>query len=368
MFNHTHYVPILKGKEGEYRALKQLCLTHRPCLTPLVDLPPVRWNFRKEEPEKEIEAHLSKVPEKLRKSWGTSSRLFVDLYMLQPNTTRDGRSPLALFCDLARGKGFQLTGLKVVPVTGIGRPTNYQEAVRDAVARDGRGLCLRLQAGDFDDQENLEEKMTELLALFEAERSDIDVIIDLKSVLPSQVSTITRAVRSMLVDLPFVDEWRTLTLAASAFPENLSEYGPDSLGVRPRAEWAIWQGLHKEKKKLPRMPTFADYGICHPDFPEDIDPQTLQMAPNIRYTTVNDWLILKGRSVKTHSFAQFNDLCKTLVDRREFCGSDFSWGDRWFSNYAAGTPQSGNATTWRAIGTSHHLEFVTKQIASLSWT
>ena len=34
MFDHTHYVPILKGKEGEFSALRELKAETKDLLTP----------------------------------------------------------------------------------------------------------------------------------------------------------------------------------------------------------------------------------------------------------------------------------------------------------------------------------------------
>src|SRR5262245_34017419 len=123
MFDHTHYVPLLKGKEGEYRALKNLYDTPKSAMTPLVDVQPVRWDFRNERPATSIEAHIKKLPDKLSKSWGSRQPFFIDLYAVQSDTTQDGRSPLSLFCDLARGEGF-FDKLQPIPVTGIGRPVD----------------------------------------------------------------------------------------------------------------------------------------------------------------------------------------------------------------------------------------------------
>ena len=45
MFDHKHYVPILGGKAGEYRALRELTPAIKSNLTPLVEVPPVQWDF-----------------------------------------------------------------------------------------------------------------------------------------------------------------------------------------------------------------------------------------------------------------------------------------------------------------------------------
>ena len=45
MFDHRHYVPILKGKMGEYTALAELRDEQKDSLTPLIEVPPVPWDY-----------------------------------------------------------------------------------------------------------------------------------------------------------------------------------------------------------------------------------------------------------------------------------------------------------------------------------
>ena len=63
MFGRNHYVPVLKGRDGEYGALQTLTPSTRQALTPLVEIPPIPWDFKEEKPAKTIDGHL-----KLRRS------------------------------------------------------------------------------------------------------------------------------------------------------------------------------------------------------------------------------------------------------------------------------------------------------------
>jgi hypothetical protein len=85
----------------------------------------------------------------------------------------------------------------------------------------------------------------------------------------------------------------------------------------------------------------------------------------LRYTTDEDWLVFKERNVIRHGFDQFNSICRTLVGRREFKGAGYSAGDTAISACAVPGSSSGNAMTWRRIGTNHHLTLVVDQLASL---
>jgi hypothetical protein len=88
------------------------------------------------------------------------------------------------------------------------------------------------------------------------------------------------------------------------------------------------------------------------------------MSASIRYTTDSDWLVVKGRNVRQYGFEQYFDLCRALVERPEYYGPAFSWGDEYIGRCAAREVGPGNATTWRKVGTNHHITVVTRAIAN----
>jgi hypothetical protein len=61
MFDHTQYVPILKGKEGEYSALRELTGSVKDLLTPLAEIPSIPYDFENDAPAKTVDEHLRQV-------------------------------------------------------------------------------------------------------------------------------------------------------------------------------------------------------------------------------------------------------------------------------------------------------------------
>ena len=45
MFTQRHYVPVLKWKQGEYQALYRLSNAVKDNLTPLLEIPPIGFDF-----------------------------------------------------------------------------------------------------------------------------------------------------------------------------------------------------------------------------------------------------------------------------------------------------------------------------------
>lgn len=91
------------------------------------------------------------------------------------------------------------------------------------------------------------------------------------------------------------------------------------------------------------------------------------MSANIRYATDTVWLVLKGTRIKKND-VQFHNLCKVLVARPEYKGATYSWGDQFIKLCSERTTNPGNLTTWRQVGTNHHLTLVSEQIATFPWT
>jgi len=75
------------------------------------------------------------------------------------------------------------------------------------------------------------------------------------------------------------------------------------------------------------------------------------------------FLILKGHSLKKgQRYGQFHDLARKLAERKDYYGKEFSWGDSYILDCANRQVTSGNLSTWRAVGTSHHVTVIARSI------
>lgn len=359
MFADDHYVPILKGRAAEFDALAELSGGDRLHLTPLVEVIPLPWNFAEEGPATTVNEHISSAIRNFARSWGGDHRFFVDLGLLGgDDRAEDGRHPMALMLELA-----QREALIVVPVLGLTSDDDYRAAVRDG--HDGHGACLRLRSADLTrvDSHDAISALVDELGLASGE---VDLIVDLRQLNPEAADFNLIGAQGVLSAVPTATEWRSLTLAGSSFPENLTSMMPASEERFPRAEWAVWEALHARRNQLQRPPTFSDYAIAHPDPPESIDPRLLRVSAQLRYTVADAWLVFKERNIRDYGHEQFLDICGRLVQRPEFYGRDFSWGDAYIADRASGADvRPGNPRMWRKVGTSHHMAVVMDQIANL---
>jgi hypothetical protein len=368
-FDDSHYVSVLKGKQGELDAISATEAEIRKGFTPLVEIPPVPPRYVEGEdepvPAKSISAHVEDVTEKFAKALGTTNPVFVDgLYIEDEGELPDGSEPIAGLLKLLR----QL-GVKFIPVTGLDRVSEYGSVIKDAVAQDGRGCCVRLFESDLEAVADLGSQIKSLLKFLDLSPSNVDLVVDFgpnvppRSALPYQINA-----------LPELKNWRTLTVASSCFPVNMEQVAPNSIFELERREWLAWTSLRSKTSIVSRMPTFGDYAINHPEITE-VDPRIMRMSPNIRYTAELNYVIAKGEAYprkkdqtkkKTGVAAseQYPKLAKKIITHPSWAGKKFSWGDK-FIDACSREECVGNPTNWRAVGTCHHIAFVVRQLANL---
>lgn len=358
MFDQRHYVPILTAKQGEFRALRELTEDVRMALTPLLEIPPLEWDFENDQPSKTIDEHISGLADSVEKNWG-NGRFFLDAYPIANDTPlENGQHPISFILAEARS-----AGLHAVPVTGIERDPAQQVAVRDAHAADQHGICIRMTVSRVAEDGDVESQLNALMSELGVTPGEVDFVLDFGPMNSTYESTYTMGARGALSVLPHLLSWRSLSLAGSAFPNDLSDVARGATSTLRRTEWHVWQAV-RGTKNLPRVPTFSDYAINSPEH-VSLDFRFIKRSANIRYTHFNDWVIVKGQVIKKGQVNQLPGLAAILRLLPQYMGRDFSAGDRYIDDCASGTGGPGSATTWRQVGTNHHLTFVVRQIATL---
>lgn len=108
MLDKNHYVPILKGRDGEFGALRELSDQSKQGLTPLIEIPPIPWDFEQQAPARSIDDHLKKIPGKLESAWGTHQEFFLDFLWIGDAERMDsGVHPINFVFGAARKIGLQ---------------------------------------------------------------------------------------------------------------------------------------------------------------------------------------------------------------------------------------------------------------------
>jgi Beta protein len=355
------YVPLLKGKAGEFDAIRQMPLSKKATFTPLLDIPQMAVESSEEAPIS-LDDYLERKVSRIAKAWDCEDRpVFVDLFDTDPSArTTGGTHPLVRVFELLRDAGVQ-----AIPTTGLDRDTAYQDAVRRIVDIDKRGVCLRMLRDDLASGFALSGTLNDLLGRFNLERDQADLLLDFRKIDAAAADDVAATAAKTINSLAGIADWRSLIFSASGMPQSLTEdVKTGKVGDIERIEYRIWTDL--VARRLKRTPLFGDYGVVHPELTY-IDPKMVNASAAIKYTLSNRWLILRGRSLRqsTEGFGQFYGLSRSLAKMKEFMGSDYSWGDEEIQKKADRKGTTGNLTTWIAVATNHHLTFVASQVAAV---
>ena len=361
-FSYKHHIFIAKVKRGELWALNHLSTAARSAITPLFEMwPPATPRQPKQRPgkprskpkaPKTLAAHATDLLQIVRDEWGNLP-IYLDTRYVPLGGIPSPASASTVF-DVAR-----TLRLIAVPVTSLKFAPAYQQEIRDVVAKDGRGVMIRLFISDFISPALLRDYMAALLGVLGISQDQADVLIDLEH--RPELAEVQQLGISTFSVLPFMNEWRTVTLAAGCFPQSISSVPHGNWRPVSRSDWTGWCAVRSyQETQGNRVPAYGDYGIRCGGVPADIPNRP---DPNLRYSDIQNVWVRKEAKID----GRMKVICSSLVGRPEFSGGGFSRGDSEIAARAAmpGSPNNGQAEQWIEWCTNHHLELTASQIRSL---
>ncbi|KEI83389.1 hypothetical protein EXM30_11150 [Clostridium botulinum] len=328
------YVPILKWKKGEQGALKELSTTIKNGIIPLIEITP--------------DFNESKLLSTI-KSW-ENRPLYFDVL---PECYEDDNE--IYFRILGK-----LNHDYTIPVLSL---ADDMDIMQKANNLSNLGFALRIISADAEYVENILEQITQNF-----NPSYIDLILDIKHIDAENYNEKYIVLKSILLDIPNINDYRNIIVATSSFPNTLTSVERYELATIERLDWSFWKKcINKLNKKFNINLIYSDYTIDTPNYVAYIPG----MSPlfKIRYTSDDDFIILKGQTIKKGGLDSdsVSDLCNTLTTSSYFKGNDFSWGDNYIYEHSNNSAKSyGNLTTWVKVGTNHHITFVINQLSNLS--
>jgi hypothetical protein len=357
MLTPNHYVPVLRWRAGEYRALEKLDDVQKELVVPLLEILEPDFNFETNQPSKDIDTHLGAFADQFLKHWDWHPALLEGSQLKSATRMRDGSHPMAYLFGAARTQHARL-----IPVTGFARDADYQAAVAAIVATDGRGLALRIALDDALDHD-LDKSVAALLSPMGLGADALDLLLDLGSPSFEPQDTLIDIIVAALGGSATIREARSVTLIATSFPETLSSLdGP--IHVVQRSEWLLYKALIA-KLGTARRPGFGDYAISAIEFPKG-DMRFMRGAPNVRYTIEDAWVIVKGKREKGGTKKTYVQLCERLFTVDKLTAAGFSEGSAYIHGCREGNENGGNTTTWKWVGTNHHITRVVHDLARLA--
>ena len=137
MFGSDHYVPVLRWKRGEQKAMRFLEPADKDALTPLIEIPPDDFLPGNVGMAPDTSGLIRRLSTTLELAIGARTA-FVDFGLLAyGGIPIEPAGAITQFFELLDGGG-----VTAVPVTGVARPESYQAATRP-IAMQRRALALR---------------------------------------------------------------------------------------------------------------------------------------------------------------------------------------------------------------------------------
>ncbi|MBP6627826.1 MAG: beta family protein [Kofleriaceae bacterium] len=352
-FGPDHYVPVLKMKRGEKKALQQVSAQVRARMTPLLEV--VERNAANVQT---VAEHLDTAFKDLDNAVAGFARCLLDCRELAP----DGLGAATdVFSRAAK------LGVVFTPVTGFSR--GFDE--KAALAHRANGIAIRLTRDEFESG-LIPGDLPAFMKTHSLTPEEVDLIVDLGAVEDMVTPGIEALASAFLADVPDQRRWRTLTVSGCAFPLGMGGIDRNSFDLVERSEWQAWRdGLYTNRTHLDRLPTFSDCVIQHPKGVEGFDPRIMPVSASVRYALPDQWLLIKGVSTRNvPPGEQFPDLATQLVYGHlsgHFAGSTHCTGCARMFDAANGQPKLGSAEVWRRLGTIHHITRSVEGVAALTW-
>jgi hypothetical protein len=253
--------------------------------------------------------------------------------------------------------------MRIVPVTGFNKKgIEFQKLIGRASERLGEGACIRLRLEDFQ-RTSLQGDIAKLLEFLQLSPEKIDMILDFQL-----VDVLGPSIPSVLRKLPLMENWRSLTFVGGSFPKDLSDFRANDTYILRRLEWEMWKGqVLNNRDSLPRVPNFGDYTVQHPIYREPVSNP--HVSASIRYTSSEDWIVFRGEWIgKKGGFgsAQYPAEAQLLIERVEYSGSNFSFGDDFVMKKAVDGTRPGNVKDWLVMAINHHITRVIYQLIEVN--
>jgi len=344
------YMPILKWKQGERMAVKNLTAHQCQDIVVMLELLAIDAAPDAVALKAALPLYLSKIVKDIKSAFPEGACIAVDTRHIAPGYTRQLRLS-SVVCKLLGAK----TGRIIIPVVS--------ESAVQANPADLKSLnefpeiILRIRTNAITDEQipDLIQQVTD--AGISGDK--IHLVIDQYSIVGEEPVARAALVEKHLA-AALAQGCASTTLAGGSFPMNLIGYKQGAVEIG-RVEWMVWE-IIKGKSGLSGV-RYADYTVTNPaPLPADLDTSKVNPSVAIRYTCSNSWRLYKAGGFKNGAPDQYRGLCQLLITDGVYSQSTFSYGDQCYAEAAAHRMGNGNPSSWRRDATNHHIVFTKAQL------
>jgi len=339
----TVYVPVLKLRSSEMKALQFLDINVKENIMPVIQILSDKLQDRKGD----------YLTGKLKELIGAFSESNMSFYADFEFVSNREMFLIEEFLKLVT-----LHNIKFIPVLSFIKSLPiYRSLIKEKYLQNG--ICLK-----FDENRirNLEikdfliyfnETVNNCKGFFQLNESQIDIHLCLEELKANESTQLTKRIVEILSNIDNGSDFRRIFVSVGSFPKDLSEILVDTERVLYRHEWDFWKSLQFLQNKYNLI--YSDYGNIHPIY--DPDQNGHIGSCSIKYTMEEDYLILRGTKPNKHPEAsgQYRTKSLALVNNKIYDGPGFSWGDYKILQVAQQTESTGNASKWVQYTLNHHI-------------
>lgn len=346
-----HYFPILKAKQGEIQALKELKSITKSAIRPVLLVPPP--NMSRPETRGEVPVVVPHTSKSIRTCINRLKSIADIEYFVDPSVAQLSDS---LITEVVDG----LTKLPRIPlpVLALEGSDRYLDSYRVLIG-EPEGYCLRLSA-DQSANPSIVSDIQRALRHYKLAAPNGVLLLDMGDVSVAAANTAIYARNAVsmfrLTSRLFFQEQ---VLASGAFPASFPPPAPSwTILSYPRRDMDMWRVVHAQISV-----SYGDFGISNPN---NEPMPSYSGSPKARYTHDTEFKVIKGEAVGAHPLtmvAQYHRISNLLTASSLYSGPTFSWGDAHINNCCnPASTSNGSLTTWVAVNTNHHIEFVVRQL------
>ncbi len=336
---HYRYIPILKWKRGERRAIKAVTPEIATGVCPLITLTEETFKDQPETATSESIPASLLFADEIYKHWG-SRPFFLNASMIQASA--GGIHPLIDTAERCRRLGAKLT-----PATPLTPSAAYEAAVSNVTQTDNRGVALSVTLAEF-------TRAAQWLPSWPHALNQTDLILDLADKV-AMIADLGSVLEMAFRSLPRGIEWRSVTVAGTSMPANFITFDKDAIHLIDRKEWTLWQ--HLISLSLPYRLDYGDYATTAAIM---LPPPDLSWGfpINVRYTLPTEFLVCRG--VRTRGEGA-RDLEKqliahaTVIERYGRRSRLSCWADETIDKIAAMEQKPEGLEHWVRIAVNRHI-------------
>ncbi len=327
------YVPILRGKVGEFTALQNLVGNAINEICPLIQFLP------DSNPDR-VGNYLDKISLELANAWNFEGNLiYFDTSYLQD---------ILFIAELIRK--MKENEINFIPVIHPNSAEGYLDLIRNG--NNNKGLCIRINT-TVNRPEDLISTIDSTLEEFDTKESEIDLLIDLQYIdNEDNISHYKKTFLRFYNSLHRPKSFRRLIISAGSFPTDVNGVKVNTISRIPRIEGSLWEAVIHDLADASLI--YGDYGNIHPLY--NPMSKAYEGSCTIKYTSDSEFFIFRGKKASNseEGSGQYHRKSKELINCLAYDGKDFSWGDEHIYKCANHDVSSGNAGTWVKYTLNHH--------------